>query len=114
MTRPPLQATRLQRLLDRGGSAVLAGMRGSWRRRSLSLLALLLGLFAGNNLTSLVLIRLGLRPLAVLLTVVVVEAVVRLRSHWVEGEPPLGWVLCDNVRLGLVYAVVLEAFKLGS
>jgi hypothetical protein len=33
----------------------------------------------------------------------------------VVGERPgLGWIVADNLRLGLVYAVVLEAFKLGS
>ena len=26
----------------------------------------------------------------------------------------IGWQLADNLRLGLVYAVVLEAFKLGT
>jgi len=26
----------------------------------------------------------------------------------------LGWLVLDNLRIGLVYAVVLEAFKLGS
>jgi hypothetical protein len=27
---------------------------------------------------------------------------------------PLPWLVVDNVRMGAVYAVVLEAFKLGS
>jgi len=42
------------------------------------------------------------------------ELVVRLRSRFVGDRPGLGWVIADNLRLGLVYAVVLEAFKLGS
>ena len=58
--------------------------------------------------------QVGPRPLMVLLVVVLVELVARLRSHWVRGEPSLGWVLCDNLRIGVVYAVVLEGFKLGS
>jgi hypothetical protein len=40
--------------------------------------------------------------------------VVRLRTRIVQGRPPLGWLVLDNLRIGLVYAVVLEAFKLGS
>jgi hypothetical protein len=39
---------------------------------------------------------------------------VRLRSRLVRSEPGLGWLMADNLRIGLVYAVVLEAFKLGS
>jgi hypothetical protein len=39
---------------------------------------------------------------------------VRLRTHLVREQVPLHWTLIDNLRLGLTYAVVLEAFKLGS
>ena len=42
------------------------------------------------------------------------ELVVRLRTRLAGDRPPLGWVIADNLRVGLVYSVVLEAFKLGS
>jgi hypothetical protein len=32
----------------------------------------------------------------------------------VGDEPSLGWVVTDNLRIGLMLAVVLEAFKLGT
>jgi hypothetical protein len=50
----------------------------------------------------------------VLALVLIVEAIVRLRSQMVRTEPNLGWVVADNLRLGAIYAVVLEAFKLGT
>jgi hypothetical protein len=50
----------------------------------------------------------------VLVMVLLVELLVRLRSRFVRGRPPLGWMLIDNMRLGAVYSVVLEAFKLGT
>lgn len=114
MSTPPAQATRFQHLLERIATALLQGVRGSWRRRSLSLIALLAGFFAGNNLTSYFLVTIGQRPVVVLVLVVGLELLVRLRSHQVRGEPSLAWVICDHLRLGLVYAVVAEAFKLGS
>jgi hypothetical protein len=40
--------------------------------------------------------------------------VIRIRSRMVLSRPDLGWVIVDNLRLGLVYAIVLEAFKLGT
>jgi hypothetical protein len=46
--------------------------------------------------------------------VLVIEAMVRLRSHLLRGEPSLGWVMVDNLRIGATYGVVLEAFKLGT
>jgi len=56
----------------------------------------------------------GGRPVVVLALVLIVEAIVRLRSQLVTAEPNLAWVVADNLRLGALYAVVLEAFKLGT
>jgi hypothetical protein len=42
------------------------------------------------------------------------ELIVRLRGRLVRGTPTLAWMLVDNLRIGLVYAVVLDAFKLGT
>jgi hypothetical protein len=114
MSRQPFQATRFQSLLDRLNRMGFDWLRGSWRDRSLALLALLLGIYAGNNLTTYILFRFGMRPLVVLGMVVLVELLIRLRSHVVGGRPSLAWVICDNLRIGMVYAVVLEGFKLGS
>jgi hypothetical protein len=114
MSRQPFQATRFQLLLEQLNRFGLDWLRGNWRQRSLAWLALLLGLYAGNNLTTYVLFRIGVRPLVVLGMVVLIELLIRLRSHWVREAPSLAWVLCDNARIGLVYAVVLEGFKLGS
>lgn len=115
MSRLPLQRTRLQGVLHRLGNQLLGWLRRSWRSASLSILALLLGNYLGQNLTSLLLLRVPVgRPLVVLILVLVIEAVVRLRSRLVGDEPSLGWVIADNLRIGLVYSVVFEAFKLGT
>lgn len=86
-----------------------------WRRGSLSVLALLLGFYLAQNLTSLLLVRLpGGRPVVVLAVLLGFELLVRLRSRVVRQEPPPLWELVDNLRLGATYAFVYEAFKLGS
>lgn len=115
MTRLPMQRTRFQGLLGRLGTSLVGQVRRSWRAGSLAALALLLGFFAGQNLTSLLLLAApGGRPAVVLLFLLLVEAMVRLRSRLVRGEPSLVWVSLDNLRIGATYAVVLEAFKLGT
>lgn len=108
------QSTRLEALLAALQIQLLGGWQGPWRRRSLLLLALLLGMYLGNNITSLWLSHFNLRPGVVLAMVVVIEVIVRLRSRWIRDPAPLAWSLCDNLRIGLVYAVVFEAFKVGS
>lgn len=115
MTRLPLQRTRFNQALEQLGALLLGSLRGNWRHRSTLLLALLLGFYAGSNLTSFVLMRMpGGRPMAVLLMVLLVELIVRVRGRMVKAAPSLGWMVVDNLRLGLVYSVVLEAFKLGT
>lgn len=114
MSPPPLQATRFEQAQRRLASVLFNGFRGSWRRRSLVLLALLVGFYGGQNVTVLWLERLNNRPLVVLVLVMLIELAIRLRTTLAGDRPALGWLLLDNLRVGLVYAVVLEAFKLGS
>ena len=111
----PVQRTRWQGLLSRLGSGLLGQLRRSWRTASFSFLALLVGYYLGQNVTTLLLAQVPFgRPVVVLLTVLVIELLVRLRSRLVGPDPSLGWVMLDNLRIGLVYAVVFEAFKLGT
>ena len=42
------------------------------------------------------------------------EALIRLRQRYAAPEPGLVWIALDNFRIGFVYLIVLEAFKLGS
>lgn len=115
MTPLPLQSTRCNRLQESLLQSLGLGRSGGWRVRSLQLLALLIGFYLGANVTTYVNDRIpGGRPSAVVLMVLLVELLIRLRSRLIRGRPPLGWVLCDNLRIGAVYSVVLEAFKVGT
>lgn len=115
MTRLPLRPTRWQMAQAAVSRQLREALGGSWRFRSLALLALLLGFFLSQNVTTYLMVTVpGGRPLVVLSTVLGLELLVRLRTRLAGDQPPLGWVLIDNLRIGAVYAVVLEAFKLGS
>ncbi|MGA1303096.1 MAG: DUF565 domain-containing protein [Cyanobium sp.] len=121
LTRPsaldgrPRQQTRLQLVLDQLGRNLKAQIGTRWATASTALLALLAGIFLGENLSAILLWKLtGGRPILVLGMVVIYEVLVRLRSRVVSDVPPLGWVVIDNLRIGVVFALVLEAFKLGS
>jgi hypothetical protein len=109
------QMTRLELAQRRLAGALLTQVRRNWRGGSLALLGLLVGYFLSQNLMTVLIIRIpGGRPVVVLTLVLIVEAIVRLRSQMVTTEPSLAWVVADNIRLGALYAVVLEAFKLGT
>ncbi|WP_254978232.1 DUF565 domain-containing protein [Cyanobium sp. ATX 6A2] len=110
-----LQRTRFQRLSSALADLLAGQLRGGWRHRSAVLLALLVGFYIGGNLTAYLLpLFPGGRPLMVLALVLLLELVVRLRGRLLQEQPGLGWRVADNLRIGLVYAVVLEAYKLGT
>lgn len=109
-----LQLTRYERLQRHVGHQLKPVLVGPWKRRSIGVLALLTGFFLGSNLTTYYLEKIGQRPLVVLALVLLIEITVRLRTRVVARPWPLSWLVLDNLRLGLLYAVVLEAYKLGS
>ncbi|MFZ0408846.1 MAG: DUF565 domain-containing protein [Cyanobium sp.] len=110
-----IQQTRLQAVQSRVGGSLLSQLRNSWRAGSLSLLSLLIGFYLAQNITAMLLVQFhGGRPVLALALVLLAELVVRLRTRLVSGPAPLRWVMVDNFRIGATYAMVFEAFKLGT
>ena len=109
-----IQNTRLARLQKYLFNSILFYLTGPWKRRSFSLISLLIGFYLGSNLTVYFLERTGQRPMVVLIMVLIIEALIRLRSRFKANPIPIIVLGIDNTRIGAVYAVVLEAFKLGS
>ncbi len=111
----PLQQTRLEQVQQRWGQVIIAQIGRRWATASAAFLALLGGIFLGENLSSVLLWKVtGGRPMVVLGMVITHEVVVRIRTRAIPDLPSLGWVIADNLRIGVVFALVLEAFKLGS
>ncbi|MFM7642446.1 MAG: DUF565 domain-containing protein [Cyanobium sp.] len=111
----PLQRTRLEQVQQRWAQVIVAQIGRRWATASAAFLALLGGIFFGENLSSVLLWKVtGGRPMVVLGMVITHEVVVRIRTRAVSDLPSLGWVIADNLRIGVVFALVLEAFKLGS
>ncbi len=87
---------------------------GPWSLRSIGILSLLLGFYMASTLTSYFLVVLEHRILTVFLMLIFLELSVRLRNSLLLKKKYLTTRALDNLRLGITYAVVLEAFKLGS
>ena len=94
-------------------SEFTSSLTGGWRKRSIGLLSLLFGYYLASSLSAYYLQRTGQRVIIVPIIIIFIELLVRLRR--LIRQPIVSyWLSIDNIRIGITYAIVLEAFKLGS
>ncbi len=108
------QNTKFNKVQKKLFGVVSSNVIGPWKRRSLGLISILIGYYIGSNSILYYLEKAGQRPIIVMVLVVFLEFIVRLRTRINKDPWPIHWVMIDNVRIGTIYAFVLEAFKLGS
>ena len=109
-----IQDTRLARLQGRIGQRLQLGLSGPWFQRSSVLIALLGGFLIGSTYSEHLNNQLPHRTFSALFCLIAVELLIRLRDRVDQTPLPMQWQIVDNVRVGFIYAIVLEAFKVGS
>lgn len=109
-----LQKTKFDRFQRNITRSFFETYIGNWKIVSTRLIALLLGYYLGNNISVYYFEKTGQRPIAAIVLIIILESLIRVRSSIKADELPLLYKCLDNLRLGVIYAVVLEAFKLGS
>tara|TARA_B100001250_G_C19751204_1_gene767835 strand:- start:904 stop:1239 length:336 start_codon:yes stop_codon:yes gene_type:complete len=86
----------------------------SWRRKSVSLISLLVGFYLSSSATVFLLEKSGQRIITVAVFVLLIEILTRVRIYNKSSSKKIYILVLDNARIGMTYAIVLEAFKLGS
>ena len=87
---------------------------GPWKLRSLSLISLLLGFYIVSTFISYFIDALNQRIILSLVIYAFIELCIRYRHLIALLKNKLILIFIDNLRIGITYAIVLEAFKLGS
>ena len=88
---------------------------GPWKKRSISLLSLLIGYYLASNLLSYLIDSKGIKLIILIALIILMEIIVRIRTGLAKNyKIPIFLNAFDNIRVGCTYAIVLEAFKLGS
>ena len=108
-----MQQTRFQRLIINAGERLSAWAVNPWRRWSLQLIVLLISFSIGGILGAVSGTIAVLDPVGALVCVLVIEAAARLRGPLLRQRTQgvmLG--LLDMARIGLLYGLLLEGFKL--
>jgi membrane protease YdiL (CAAX protease family) len=113
-----MQNTRLNTLIDRLVKQFTSWAQNPWRRISLIIICLLLGNFLASAIVTTTGQWAELDITVSLVMVAIVELISWLRYSKIgrseSGQRSLWIVMLDSLKLGVVYGLFLEAFKLGS
>ncbi|MCC5898123.1 MAG: DUF565 domain-containing protein [Phormidium sp. BM_Day4_Bin.17] len=108
-----MQNTRLNRLVDVLLARFVAWARNPWRRTSLIIIGFLFGYFLGNAISTISGQKAFLDMTVAFIMLLMTEAV-----NWlVYGRLRQSSLFSDTLsatKVGLVYSLFVEAFKLGS
>ena len=108
-----LQFTRFQRRVGQAGERLEFWSVNPWRRSSLFVIVLLITFLLGSSVGTISGALDLMDPIGALLTVVIWEVMVRLRRQWpAPKRAVLARQLLDMARIGLLYGLLLEGFKL--
>ena len=103
------QSTRLQRSFGGLVQQLEKWAANPWRRLSVLSIAALFGFLVGSAITSVAGVLGQMDPVGALIVVLGTEVTVRLRR---AGSPTLVEQVLNVSRIGLLYGLFLEAFKL--
>ena len=103
------QSTRLQRSFGALVQQLETWAGHPWRRLSVLAIAALFGFLVGSAITSVAGVLGQMDPVGALIVVLGTEVTVRLRR---AGSPTLVEQVLNVSRIGLLYGLFLEAFKL--
>ena len=109
-----MQKTRFSSVFNKFDLLFFGFFRSSWRSKSLGLLSILGGYFLFNNLISNFISDLNNNKLIVVpLVIIFFEIIIRIKPKH-NSVFFIYWTVLDKLRIGGIYALILEAFKLGS
>ncbi len=113
-TSPPrYQQTRFQQRVAQAGSLLEGWASNPWRRLSLLTIVLLSAFAVGGGLAAITGALSYIDQLSALICVLAMELAVRWRRRLLQRPGDrLGLQLLDMARIGLLYGLVLDGFKL--
>ena len=106
-----MQKTKFREFIDSLIFIINPIISDSWSKRSLLLLSLLFGFYFTNSLLSFLLDKSVNTIFLALIILLIMELIIR---SYLIPKVTIPVMIINNIRIGSTYALILEAYKLGS
>ena len=108
-----MQKTRFTAFYNSLNVVFLSFIKSSWKDKAFNLLTILFGYFLFANFITKFISEGKNELLMVPVIIILFEIIIRMKPLR-KSNMYLLWMFLDKIRIGAVYALILEAFKLGS
>jgi len=108
-----MQKTNFSRIDYQLNKLLFGFLSDTWKSKSIGLISVLTGYFLFANFLTKFISEGKNELIMVPLIIVVIEIIIRIKPSTKSKFYDI-WTVVDKLRIGAIYAVILEAFKLGS
>ena len=108
-----MQKTNFSRITYQLNNLFFGFLSDTWRSKSIGLISVLTGYFLFANFLTKFISEGKNELIMVPIIIVFLEIIIRIKPSS-SSKFYYIWAVVDKLRIGAVYAIILEAFKLGS
>ena len=108
-----MQKTNFLRISSQLNNLLFGFLSDSWRSKSIGLISVLTGYFLFANFLTKFISEGKNELIMVPIIIVFIEIIIRIKPS-PSSKFYYMWNVVDKLRIGAIYAIILEAFKLGS
>ena len=108
-----MQKTKFSRINDQFNNLLFGFLSSSWKSKSINIISVLIGYFLFANFATKFISEGRNELIMVPIIIIFIELIIRIRPSTNSSFFSI-WSIVDKVRIGATYAIILEAFKLGS
>ena len=108
-----MQKTNFSRITYQINNLILGFFSDTWRSKSIGMISVLTGYFLFANFATKFISEGKNELIMVPIIIIFIEIIIRIKPLSSSRFYEL-WSVVDKLRIGAIYAIILEAFKLGS
>ena len=108
-----MQNTNFSKITYQLNNLFFGFLSDTWRTKSIGLISVLTGYFLFANFITKFISEGKNELVMVPIIIILIEIIIRIKPY-PSSRFYYIWTVVDKLRIGAVYAIILEAFKLGS